>query len=326
VDRGRSRLPLPRLAVALVCGCVPSVSDDPPGSSLPLDVAPIVRARFAFASPGLDRASPLPAFSRSVQAFPDTARHDWAALLAAAATDDPVPACRLAVLLEDCRLARHVDVMIDTELSMAEREGRGPESVATEIIALEASGAEAQAACGMAPSELLAHEWSYLLRAALAGHEASMYRFVTDLPIDPHWPDETAAALAAWRRHAPAILSALVHRRSPDSLMLAYRAAQGFAIFGDEPLQPRNARAAARLGRALEIVHEDDPALAVELAALAHELESAQHRQAREEGERLAEAFMLAAPGRPSSGGDECDAGWPGMQAMWTAYGYQSGQ
>jgi hypothetical protein len=92
------------------------------------------------------------------------------------------------------------------------------------------------------------------------------------------------------------------------------------------PLQTRDPRVATSLGSALEIVHEDDPALAVELAALAHELPAAQHRQARKEGERLAAAFLATALTQPVSSGEECDAGWPGMQATWTAYGYRSGQ
>ena len=326
MDRAHGRrLRLPRLAVALACLCAPSLLDESLPSNAPLAVASIERARLPLASPEWHREDSPISFSRHAHARAPVTPHAWSSLLAAAATDDPVPACRLAVLLEDCRLARQVDVMIETELSMAEREGRRPESAATEILALEASGADAQAACGAAPPEFLAHEWSYLLRAALAGHEASMYRFVTDLPIDPAWPGESRAALAAWRRHAPEILDALLHRRSPESLMLAYRAAQGFAIYGDERL-PRDARAAARLGSALEIVHEDDPALAVELAALAHELAPVQHRQARKEGERLAEGFLVAQREGPASTGEECDAGWPGMQATWTAYGYQSGQ
>jgi hypothetical protein len=326
MDRPRGRLRLSRLALALACACATSGADDPAEAGTPLGIAPVERTTFRIAQPVPDTPAWRASLGQPLATSSLPAPADWSTLLAAVAADDPVPACRLAVLLEDCRLAGQVEVMIETELSMAEREGRAPESVATDVLALQASGAEAEAACGAAPPELLAHEWNYLLRAALAGHEASMYRFITDLPIDPAWPDESAAALAAWRRHAPEILSALLQRHSPESLMLAYRAAQGFAILGDRPLQARDARAAARLGSALEIVHEDDPALAVELAALARELQPAQQWRARKDGERLAEGFLVAASDGPGTSGEECESGWPGMQATWTAYGYQSGQ
>ena len=125
---------------------------------------------------------------------------------------DPITACQLAVLLEDCRLSRDVDAMIETEVSMAQREGRSP---AAEIVRLDDVAAGSRAACGAAPPELQAHEWEFLHRAALAGHEASMYRFVTDLPLAGLPRSEHERALAAWRRDAPAVLAALVQRRSP---------------------------------------------------------------------------------------------------------------
>lgn len=317
------RWQLSRIALVLACACVPESTDDPRHAGAPGAVGSIERSGFRIDAPIFDRAGVPVAHQRLVSRPPAPATNAWSTLLADAAADDPVAACRLAVLLEDCRLARDIEVMIETELSMAEREGRGPASVASEIVALEASAASARAACGAAPPALLAHEWNYLLRAALAGHEPSMYRFVTDLPVDAQWPDEAAAARVAWRRYAPEILSALVQRRSPESLVLAYRAAQGFAILGDQPLQRRDPRAAARLGAALAIVHEDDPALAVELAALARELDQVQLHRARSEGARLADGFLAATRDGLASGGEECDRGWPGMQATWTAYGYQ---
>lgn len=299
-----------------------------PAATLPLGVGPVERTRWSLSSPDLRGPVQSPPFATRAVTLPASADARWSALLATSAgdDDDAVAACRLAVLIDDCQLVRDVDAMIDTELSMAAREGRAADSVADEILRLDASAAPARESCGDAPPELLAHGWSFLLRAALAGHEPSMFRFVIDLPRDPSRPAEDAAALAAWHRHAPALLDRLVQRRSLQALPIAYRAAQGFPIAGDEVLQPRDPFVVMRLGSALALVLGDDSTLDVDLALLEHELPAAQRRAARAQGERLADAFLQAgqAPLAPAFD-EECAAGWPGMPAAWLAYGTQPG-
>jgi hypothetical protein len=312
----------PRLARALLAAWLaawPAAWRAPAG---PLPVAPPHAQRFDPDFPPLHaQLAPRPA-RRRMRGVPMAPAPAWSTLLAQAADEDPVAACRLALLLDDCRLLRDVEAMSATRLSMALREGRAAGEAAAEIAALEFSADPLRTACGDAPAELVAHGWSFLLRAALAGHEASMYRFVTDPPLDPARPDEAAAALQAWRTHAAPLLGALLQRASPQALPLAYRAAQGVALVADQPLQPRDAFATLRYGAALARLNEDDSNLTVQLEGVEAELSPARRRQARAEGARLAVRFQVAAEASGGSAGrEECASGWPGMAHAWAVQG-----
>ena len=294
---------------------------------LPLPVEPPSRLRFetglapgiAFVAP---RVAAAPGGTWREAAASTTTMPRWATLLHAAQQDDPVAACRLAVLLDDCRMADDIGAMIETRISMAARAGDGLREAAAEIEALDASADPLRASCADAPPALVAQGWSFLLRAAIAGHEPSMYRFVTDPPLAAQAPDEAHAALAAWRQHARVLLVGLVRRASPQALPLAYRAAQGEPLVADLALQPRDPAAVLRLGSALAMLLEDDANRASELETAALELSPAVQRQARREGAQLARQFFEARSPTAASGSDECAAGWPGMASAWIAYGY----
>ena len=313
-----------RVLRAAVLGLLLGLPAPRPHAPLPLPVAPPLRHVFdpGLAPVVLRELPPRRAWRLAPQARPAAAAPAWQALLPAAQADDPVAACRLALLLDDCRLAADVAAMIDTQLSMAAQSGRAAQEAAAEIAALEASAEPLQRSCGDAPPALVGHGWSFLLRAAIAGHEPSMYRFVTDPPFDPAAPAEAQAALDAWQRHAGLLLGDLLRRASPHALRLAYRVAQGEALVGDRALQPRDPRAVLRLGTALAVVQEDDSARSVELAEVEAELSPAQTRQARTEGARLALHFLQPREPTAPSGSDECAAGWPGRASAWVAYGY----
>jgi len=258
---------------------------------LPLPVEPPSRLRFETGlTPGpAFVAPPLPAAPGAAQREAVAATMPrWATLLHAAQQDDPVAACRLAVLLDDCRMADDIGAMIETRISMAARAGDGLREAAAEIEELEASAEPLRASCADAPPALVAQGWNFLLRAAIAGHEPSMYRFVTDPPLAAQAPAEARAALAAWRQHARVLLVGLLRRASPQALPLAYRAAQGEPLVADLPLQPRDPAAVLRLGSALAMLLEDDANRASELETAALELPPAVQRQARREGAQLA--------------------------------------
>ena len=312
-----------RAAVACVLLAWPASRD---AALLPLPVEPPRRLRFDPAlRPGVaavrDVTVPPVAAASDAHASATTLPR-WATLLHAAQQDDPVAACRLAVLLDDCRMADDIGAMIETRISMAARSGDSLREAAAEIEALDASAEPLRASCGDAPPALVAQGWNFLLRAAIAGHEPSMYRFVTDPPLATESLDEARAALAAWRQHARVLLVGLLRRASPQALPLAYRAALGEVMVADLPLQPRDPAAVLRLGSALALLREDDANRNEELEMAALELPPAEQRRVRREGAQLARQFYEVRMPTAASGSDECAAGWPGMATAWIAYGY----
>ncbi len=270
-------------------------------------------------------APPLSASVISQQ--PTESTPDWLALLAQADAGDPHAACQLSVLLDDCRLAAEVDEMVETQISMAASEDTNVIANARDIAVLETSIDPLRDTCASVPADLVSQGWIYLLRAAIAGHEPSMFRFVTDLPVDPRLSGETTDAWSVYREHAALFIGLLLQRASPEALMLAFRAAQGAIFVGDRPIQTRDPAAVVRLGTALIQLREADPGSEENIALALAELPALESVRARAEGQRLADRFMqrrTLAPPMPwdSLLTDECSNGWPGMESEYTAYSF----
>lgn len=282
---------------------------------LPMSVA-MPRSRFDLHSaafgPSSSPQAPAPK--------PIPTRAEWSEWLNAANAGDPGAACRLALMLDDCRLARDVDEMVDTQLSMAVAEQGDSVRAAQDIAALQASVEATHARCAVLPDALTQHDGDFLLRAAIAGHEPSMLRYLADPPLAAASQAERAAALAAYRQNAGWLLDALLQRASPDALALAFRIAQGEEFVAGSPIRPRDPVAATRYGTALLTLRDDDVATLIGVETALSEIDAATAQQAETEGRRLAERFFqrqrLAAT---VSAGDECASGWPGRDRAVTS-------
>jgi len=260
----------------------------------------------------------------AVSQYPIESTPGWLALLAQADGGDPHAACQLSVLLDDCRLAAEVGEMVETQISMAASEDTNVIANARDIALLETSIDPLHDACATVPADLVSQGWIYLLRAAIAGHEPSMFRFVTDLPVDPRQSGETSDAWSVYREHAALFIGLLLQRASPEALTLAFRAAQGAIFVGDRPIQTRDPAAVVRLGTALIELHEADPGSEENIAHALAELTDFESVRARAEGQRLADRFMQrrtsALPvALDSTLAEECSNGWPGMESEYTA-------
>ena len=245
---------------------------------------------------------------------------EWSQWLQAANAGDPGAACRLALMLDDCRLVREVDGMVDTQVSMAAAGEIEPAHEARDIAALQASVESQRSRCAVLPSVLLQHDADFLLRAALAGHEPSMLRYLVDPPLAAPSAPERAAALETYRQHADGFLEALLRRASPDALALAFRIAQGEEFVAGHPIRARDAAAAARYATALLMLREDDAPTLIGLETALSQLDADSGRRAQLEGRRMAALFLIARPqvaAAPAS--DECATGWPGLNRAVTA-------
>lgn len=314
---------------AMLRGAVSTPHDAP----LPMrDLLPIVWRPAAPDIPfALDSRLPRPVAPTpaepAVSEYPIGSTPDWLALLAQADAGDPHAACQLSVLLDDCRLAAEVGEMVETQISMAASEETNVIANARDIAVLETSIDPLRDACAAVPADLVTQGWIYLLRAAIAGHEPSMFRFVTDLPVDPRLSAETADAWSVYREHAAVFIGLLLQRASPEALTLAFHAAQGAIFVGDRPIQTRDPAAVVRLGTALIELREADPGSEENIAHALAELSAFESLRARAEGQRLADRFLqrrTPAPPMPleSALSDECSNGWPGMESEYTAYSF----
>ncbi len=251
---------------------------------------------------------------------------DWSRWLQAANDGDPVAACRFALLLDDCRRAREVEAMVNTQLSMAAAGDTDATGAARDIAVLQASVDALHARCAVLPDVLLQHDADFLLRAALAGHAPSMLRYLVDPPLSAPSAPEREAALAAYRRHARLFLDALLQRTEPDALALAFRIAQGEEFVAGAPIRPRDPAAAARYGSALLALREDDAATLIGVETALSQLDAARARHAQHEGRQLATRFLsrqaqlMDAPAETSW--DECTRGWPGREAPPAGSGF----
>lgn len=299
----------------------PPDAPSPMRKFLPIDGRPPAAPDIPFA---FDTRLPRPAepiFAESAGSqVPMDPMPDWLALLARADAGDPHAACQLSVLLDDCRLAAEVGAMVETQISMAASEAANLIANARDIAVLEISIDPLRATCAAVPADLVSQGWIYLLRAAIAGHEPSMFRYVTDLPVDPRPSVETSDAWSVYREHAAILIGLLMQRASPEALGLAFRAAQGVALVGDRPVQSRDPAAVVRLGTALIELREADPGSEENIARALAELSAVESIRARTEGRRLADRIrQRRTHGRPMDSSDECSDGWPGMEREYTA-------
>jgi hypothetical protein len=291
------------------------------------DISDHVAAPASDASRGASAAAPPPAPRRTAEvlasapAAPDTTAHWWP-LRTRAEAGEPLAACDLSLLIEDCALVADVADMVDTHIAMAARSGIDAGDAAREILALQASVEALQPQCASLPAEVAAQAWHYLLAAAIAGHEGSMYRFIVDPPLPREAGPAQSAALSVWHANAPLLLGSLLQRGSPEALALAFRAAQGEVFVGTRPLQAREPLAVVRLGTALVAVRTDDTSSQLVIERAADELPPALAARARSEGRALAERFLRRADIPMLARGDECREGWPGMASAYAAYGW----
>lgn len=272
--------------------------------------------------PGTGLHADAPALHvRSAESDPQAA---WRSLQREADAGDPRAACELALLLDDCRIASAIGEMVETQVSMAAWSDANPVIAAAEIAALEASAEAYRPQCASVPDALRERGWRYLLAAAIAGHEASIHRFLTDPPFYPDAGEQYRQARQRYREDAPLLLGDLLQRQSPGAIALAFRAAQGEALFEDLALQPRDPAAVVRLGTALVTLHEDAAREAAIEAAIG-QLSPRVAARARGEGRKLAlrllpDIVTVNEPAAATAG--ECAEGWPGSRSHATAYTY----
>ena len=274
-------------------------------------------------------AAPAPQTTTATRAageLPPVHAAEWSGWLQAANDGDPVAACRFAAMLDDCRRAREVDAMVNTQLSMAAAGDADATRAALDIAVLQASVDALHARCAVLPDVLLQHDADFLLRAALAGHAPSMLRYLVDPPLSAPSAPEREAALAAYRGHAPSFLDALLQRAEPDALALAFRIAQGEEFVAGAPIRPRDPAAAVRYGSALLALREDDAATLIGVETALSQLDAARARHAQHKGRQLATHFLprqaqlMDAPTETSW--DECTRGWPGREAPMAGSGF----
>jgi hypothetical protein len=301
----------------------------PPPSPAPraaaLAAAPLrtvaVMPRVARDSGNVRRLAPDPPRARPQPAPASAPAPRWPALLAQADAGDPHAACRLTELLEDCRLVADVADMVETQISVAAAELDGSGFDAAAIAALDTSVDPLRALCADVPPELAQRSWSFLLRAAIAGHEPSMFRYVVDPPLQSAGAHEHRAALAAYRDNAALFVAHLLQRASPQALALGFRAAQGEAFVAGRAIQARDPHAIVRIGTALLVLRDADTGSEDIVAQASAELLPSQAQHARNEGRLLADRFLRAGePDGAQAAGDDCSAGWPGMPSEFTAY------
>lgn len=284
------------------------------------DAAAALVARAA-SPPAVPPASPPPRSDAAPRPGPsaggDAARPDWSLWLEAAHAGDAIAACRLAALLDDCRLAREVERMIETELSIAASQRDESAEDLHGIAALEAGVDPLRARCAALPDALHAQAWQHLLQAAVAGHEASILRFVLDPPLDALSGSGRDAAIEAYRRNADLFLASLLQRTSPDALVLAFRSAQGEEFLAGVPARMPDPEAVVRWGSALLVLYGDDPAIQIGVDAALARLDARTAAKAQADGQRLVLPFLQRqrdATASPAGPGDECRQGWPGRE------------
>jgi hypothetical protein len=304
------------LLLALVAAALPTVATAP-GRAGGEDAS--VAAPPPFASTGLAHAPSA--------AAPDVrpmagGTASWWPMRTRAESGEATAACELSLQIEDCALADDVEAMVDTHIAMAARSGVDAALAAREIGELQASVEGLRRHCANLPAEIRAQAWRYLLAAAVAGHEASMYRFLVDPPLPPGADPDHAVALAAWHANAPLLLGSLLQRGSPEAVALAFRAVQGEVFVGTRPLQARDPAAMVRLGTALVALREDDSTSQVVLERAATELPEATVARLRQEGRALAGRLLHRVEQPAPAHRGECREGWPGMASAYAAYGW----
>jgi hypothetical protein len=249
---------------------------------------------------------------------------EWSQWLQAANDGDPGAACRLAAMLDDCRLEREVDAMVETQVLMAAAGASEVAQEAGQIASLQATVEAQRQRCAVLPAPLLSHDADFLLRAALAGHEPSMLRYIVDPPLALPSAVEREAALAMYRQHAPGFLDALLRRDSVDALALAFRIAQGEEFVAGAPVRARDAAAAARYGTALLRLREDDAATLIGVETALSEIDTASAHRAQSQGQALAQRLLQrdGAIAMRVPAADECASGWPGRERALSTAAY----
>lgn len=307
------------LALLMACGLARDLPRRPPPTLA--SIAPAVQTP----SPGTQSArDPVPVRQMArgpTRSGPSHATPPWSRWLQAANDGDPGAACRLAVLLDDCRRVHEVDAMVETQVSVAAAGTGESTREAGEIVRLQASVEAQRERCAGVPATLRQHDADFVLRAALAGHAPSMLRYLTDPPLAAPSPAERAAALASYRQYAPDFLEELLQRGSREALGLAFRIAQGEEFVAGAPVQPRDAAAAVRYGTALLYLYEDDPATRIGVDTALGETDTASAHRAQGEGQELARRFLAQAAVLAAPGGDPdgCTNGWPRAPRATTA-------
>jgi hypothetical protein len=219
----------------------------------------------------------------------------WESLKARADRGDTNASCRLSLKLEGCRLAREARQRIAAEIEQLAAIGAADvdEQIAMRLSNNEAERAGYESRCGQVPPGVVMQEWQYLLRAAQAGHEPSMYRFVTAPPIDDSRPLEYVEALQAYRQHASTFVDELLRRGSAEGIVAALLIAVGHPIVGQSPLRPRDPGRMVQLASALALLRNKPGILTSTLSNAAEELTPGDIERARAEGERLAPNFSF---------------------------------
>jgi hypothetical protein len=112
------------------------------------------------------------------------------------------------------------------------------------------------------------------------------------------------------------LLGDLLQRDSLAGAQLAYRVAQGEALYRDQRLRPRDPEAVIRFGTAL-LSLRDDTTIAVAVESASAGIPASQVRRARERGRVLGQRFVIELAALSSAASqrvpsDECVIGWPG--------------
>jgi hypothetical protein len=271
-------------------------------------------------SQGSEAAAPTVAAGseRPTTQVADSADDDWQSLKERADAGDVNAGCKLSLALEGCRRAAELRWQIDSELqSMRFDDPASRDAAMAERLAANSEEAAGYAArCGGAPREVALQEWQYLLAAAQAGHEPSMYRFAMFPPIDGERPLEYTEAIAAYKRYAQQFIDELVRRGSAEGLLAAFLVAGGHTFIGQSPLSPRDPKKMVQYGAALSILRNRPAILDSAIANVAGSLTQSEVDTAIAEGRGMAGGFRFRflADGQksvdPERSKSTCDKDW----------------
>jgi hypothetical protein len=200
--------------------------------------------------------------------------------------------CKLAQRLQGCRRAAELRDSIDEALTLAA--ARNDLDSAEIIARQEIDMVEADGRCGaVIPREVVLQEWKYLLKAAQAGHEPSMYQFVLNPPIDQARPLEYLDAIQAYDQYALTFVERLLASGSAEGLVAAVILESGTPIIGSTSLSSGDPVRRVELAAALAVLRNKPAILDSTLASLGGQIDERVRHSAIASGQRRSASFAF---------------------------------
>jgi len=239
-------------------------------------------------------------------------RLEWQELKREADSGSPASACKLYKVLEDCRFNEDVTKAADGTITALASGAKLPNGE-KQVIELQKISGKLSSACSAIPKEMYSEYPKYLLQAALAGHEPSMFQYVTDPGIDAERPLENLDALRAYRDNAPRLVDLLLQNGSTEALSLAFAVANGNPFVSQSPVRARNPLEVIRLGTALQLATTPRARIETSIGQAMMEVDRQAASKAKSNGQADAKKFnrkFSTGPNgdaSPSSTLQECD-------------------